>query len=84
MFGNPRLSLIAFGGDDLDMLAVGERLYAAGWFSSRLRDPDGIHLMVSPAHLETMPAYLDVLTTAVEEVRSKGLTRSQGGVSYAR
>ena len=83
VFGDPRLSLIAFGGDDVDMLAVGERLYAARWFSSRVRNPDGIHLMVSPAHSDTMAEYTTVLAAAVADVRQSGAQAGSRSVSYS-
>lgn len=83
VFGDSRLSLIAFGGADLDILAVGERLFAEHWFSSRVQDPDGIHLMISPAHVETMAEYTDVLSRAVRDVRATGATAKSRKVSYA-
>lgn len=86
VFGRPYLSLIAFGarpGADLDMLAVGERLYAERWFSSRVRDPDGIHLMVSPAHADTMPEYLEILEAAVGAVRDGKARAASREVSYS-
>lgn len=83
VFGDPRSSIVAFGWSDGDILAVGEGLYEAGWFSSRLTQPDGIQLMISPEHHKTMPNYLKVLEKYVEEVRSGVRQRRQGKVSYS-
>ena len=83
VYGSPRLSLIAFGDERLDMLAVGQHLYRAQWFSSRVRNPDGIHLMVSPAHEASMEDYIEVLARAVETVRSSGETAGQRDIGYS-
>lgn len=83
VYGDPRSSIVAFGWDDGDILAVGEGLYEEGWFSSRLRDPDGIQLMISPEHIKTMPNYLKVLEKMVEEVRLGKRIRRAGNVSYS-
>ena len=83
VFGEPKLSIVGFGSDTDDILAVGEGLYAEGWFSSRLKDPDGIQYMISPEHQRTMPDYLRVLGKQVEDVRSGRRTRQQGAVSYS-
>lgn len=88
-FGDPRLSIVAFGGksdpdsDDLDLLAVGEGLYAQGWFSSRVQNPDGIQLMLSPEHDQTMDEYLAILGECVAKVRAGGLNRSGRPTSYS-
>ena len=55
VFGDPQLSIVAFGWQDHNILAVGEGLYEMGWFSSRVKDPAGIQYMISPEHHKTMP-----------------------------
>ncbi|MEM7097812.1 MAG: aminotransferase class I/II-fold pyridoxal phosphate-dependent enzyme [Pseudomonadota bacterium] len=83
IFGDPKLSIIAFGWDDGDILAAGEGLYQEGWFSSRLQDPDGIQYMTSPEHHKTMPSYLECLERCVAEVRSGKRVRRAGRVKYS-
>ena len=83
VFGNPQSAIVAFGWDHGDILAVGEGLYEAGWFSSRVQGPDGIQLMISPEHVKTMPNYLKVLEKCVEEVRSGERVRGAGKISYS-
>lgn len=93
-FGDPRMSIIAFGGapnlnrslnksTDIDLLAVGEGLYAHGWFSSRVQNPDGIQLMLSPEHDRSMDEYLAILGESVAKVRAGGVSRSGAPVSYS-
>jgi len=83
VFGQPKLSIVGFGSDRDDILAVGEGLYADGWFSSRLKDPDGIQYMISPQHQHTMTDYLTALKKHLDDVRSGVRTRRQGRVSYS-
>jgi hypothetical protein len=83
VFGTPRLSLICFGSNSLDILAVGERLYAQGWMSSRTNDPPGIQLMISPAHADTIDGYLEVLGRLVGLARAGKLDAGSEDVSYA-
>ncbi len=83
VFGDPKLSIVAFGSSDIDILAVGEGLYADGWFSSRVQNPDGIQCMISPEHYKTMPNYLNELEKNIEKVRSGVRVRRDKGVSYS-
>ncbi len=80
--GDPQLSIIAFGDPSGDILAAGEGLYKAGWFSSRVRKPDGIQVMLSPQHDKVVDTYLDEVMRQVQRVRVQG-TRSSGDVRYS-
>ncbi len=83
ILGDPKLSIVAFGWENGDILAVGEGLYADGWFSSRVQRPDGIQYMISPEHHKTMPNYLNSLEKHVEDVRTGRRVRSSAGVKYS-
>lgn len=80
--GDPQLSIIAFGDPSGDILAAGEGLYRAGWFSSRVRRPDGIQVMLSPEHDKVVDAYLEEVLRQVRRVREQG-ERSSGEVRYS-
>jgi glutamate/tyrosine decarboxylase-like PLP-dependent enzyme len=79
--GQPHLAIFTFGHDRLDPLAVGERLYARGWFSGRTREPRGIHMMLSPGHALVADQWLEALAGAVDDVR-KAPTKAGGAASY--
>jgi hypothetical protein len=64
-------------------LAAGERLYAEGWFSSRVRDPDGIQYMISPEHDRTIDAWLAALATAIGSAPRAGTRRSRDDIRYS-
>ena len=61
----PRLGLIAYTSDSIDIYAVAERLSEKGWFSPLLDGPPAIHLMLSPEHTEVIDEYITDLRVAV-------------------
>ena len=63
--GNPDASLLAFGSDTLDVMAVGDRMDEKGWHLDRQRNPDALHLMVTPNHARIVQRFLDDLRDAV-------------------
>ncbi len=83
IMGDPKLSIVAFGWQHNDILAVGEGLYEQGWFSSRVTRPDGIQYMISPEHHKTMSKYLKILKELMDDVHSGRRRRHQGDVSYS-
>jgi len=86
VFGDPRLALFAFGATEeepLPIFAVWKALHDQGWFSGVVQDPDGIHLMLSPAHEEVADRYLEDLGRALETVRGGGGDRAAGATRYA-
>ena len=83
IFGQPKLSIVGFGSRNDDILAVGEGLYEDGWFSSRLKNPDGIQVMISPEHHKTMANYLKAIEKNLQDVRTGRRKRISGTVSYS-
>ena len=82
VLGDPMLSIIAFTDPEGDILAAGDGLYRAGWFSSRVRNPDGIQYMISPEHDRFIEEYLQTLQPLVAEARSAG-SRGERDISYS-
>jgi len=60
-FGEPRLGLFAYGADQLNIYAIWGELKARGWFTGVITEPQGIQLMLSPAHAEAADDYIDDL-----------------------
>jgi glutamate/tyrosine decarboxylase-like PLP-dependent enzyme len=74
VFGDPVMSVFAFGSDEIDVMAVGDVMDERGWHLDRQRDPDALHLMVSPEHAKVCDAFLEDLRHAVRHHgRSKGV-----------
>jgi sphinganine-1-phosphate aldolase len=70
VFGSPHLTLLGFGAADLDMKRVAEGLQTRGWVPGMLRDPPGLHLMMSLLHAEARPDYLRDLAASAADVRA--------------
>ncbi|MEM7412642.1 MAG: aspartate aminotransferase family protein [Myxococcota bacterium] len=70
VWGDPRLGLLSYGSNDLDIFAVWKHLAEKGWFTGLTTQPRGIHLMLSPAHAQVAGDYLDDLRDAVDRVRA--------------
>ena len=47
---------------------------ARGWFVGGVREPPGIHLMITPVHAPVIDAYLADLRASVEAARAGGVT----------
>jgi sphinganine-1-phosphate aldolase len=83
VYGDPQLSIIAFGDPEGDILAAGEGLYKAGWFSSRVRSPDGIQVMLSPEHDRFIDGYLHEVAQQVQRVRAGAVKRRSEDIRYS-
>ncbi len=66
--GDPLLGLIAFGSHELKIFSVYKKMYERGWFTSVSTDPQGIHLMLTPAHEQVIDDYIADLRESVEDV----------------
>lgn len=70
VIGRPQLGLIAFTHDEIDCMAVWGKLFERGWFTSLTTEPKGLHLMLSPFHLQVADTYLADLARAMDEVKA--------------
>ena len=81
LWGRHQLGLLAFGSDEFDIFAVAEGMRDRGWMSANLRQPKGMHLMLSPGHADAVDDYLSDMADAVAEVRSGARVAVAGGGS---
>jgi glutamate/tyrosine decarboxylase-like PLP-dependent enzyme len=72
VWGAPDLWAVGFGARGYDIHAVADRLAARGWWPGRIREPRGIHLMITPVHAAVIEEYLADLAAAVREVKATG------------
>ncbi|MBM3549437.1 MAG: aspartate aminotransferase family protein [Alphaproteobacteria bacterium] len=70
VFGKPHLTLLGFGAADLDMGRVAEGMAKRGWVPGMLKDPPGLHLMMSLLHADARSDYLRDLAASAAEVRT--------------
>lgn len=61
----PVMGVFAFGSDSVDMFAVGDVMDDRGWCVDRQKDPDALHLMLSPEHADVARAFVADLREAV-------------------
>ena len=61
---------MGFGASDLDMARVAEGMAGRGWVPGMLKDPPGLHLMMSLLHRDARPDYLRDLAASAAEVRA--------------
>lgn len=62
--GSPDMSVVAFGSDAVDPMAVGDRMDERGWHLDRQAPPPALHLMVSPEHAKVVDAFAGDLVWA--------------------
>jgi sphinganine-1-phosphate aldolase len=72
VWGAPELWAVGFGSAEDDIFAVADRMTARGWSVGRIREPRGIHLMLTPVHAPIVDEYLGDLGRSVDEARGLG------------
>jgi glutamate/tyrosine decarboxylase-like PLP-dependent enzyme len=70
VWGTPELWAVGYGCADADVLVVADRMAARRWSVGRIREPRGIHLMLTPVHAPIIGEYLADLAAAVDEARA--------------
>jgi glutamate/tyrosine decarboxylase-like PLP-dependent enzyme len=75
LWGEPDLWAVAYGARDCDILAAADAMTARGWSVGRVRQPPGIHLMLTPVHAPVIEEYLGDLAVSVAAVRAAGAGR---------
>lgn len=70
VIAEPKMSLIAFTSDQVDIFEVGDELNLKGWSFGRLQNPNGIHLVISQVHYgEVTAQFIKDLKEAVSRVK---------------
>ncbi|MDX2158004.1 MAG: aminotransferase class V-fold PLP-dependent enzyme [Hyphomicrobiaceae bacterium] len=70
VIGEPHLSIVAVGSNDLDVFRVAELMAEKGWVPGLTQRPKGLHRMMSLLHAPSLEAYLADLREAVKTVRA--------------
>jgi glutamate/tyrosine decarboxylase-like PLP-dependent enzyme len=75
--GDPIGPVFAFGSDVHDVYAIGDAMDDKGWHINRNRDPESLHLMLSPVHAALVDQLVDDLrdATAHHAARREGSSR---------
>lgn len=80
--GQPDLSIVSFGSDELDIFRVAELMSEKGWLAGLTQKPRGIHRMMSMFHEPVLDEYLDDLRAAVGVVRQAPATQAGIRATY--
>jgi len=68
--GQPHLSLMAVAAENVDLHQVGECLKTRGWLPNLVRQPRGLHHMLSLLHEQAMEPYFRDFADCLEAVRT--------------
>ncbi|KAK3726980.1 hypothetical protein QZH41_014710 [Actinostola sp. cb2023] len=69
IFGDPKVSIVAFGSNDFDIYALGTQLTDRGWCLNSLQKPPAIHFCVTL--LSTQPGVAEKFIKDVKECTAK-------------
>jgi len=73
VWGKPVMSVMSFGSETHDIMAIGDVMDDRGWHLDRQHGPDALHFMVSPEHAEVADAFLaDLREAAATHGESRG------------
>ena len=79
VLGDPELSIVAVGSDQLDVFRMAELMRESGWVPGLLQEPKALHRMMSMLHVGSMQDYLAALAEAARQCR--GQTAPSGGIA---
>jgi glutamate/tyrosine decarboxylase-like PLP-dependent enzyme len=79
VLGEPEATLVAFRVTDADTFAVGNALFARGWFCDQQGPPPSLHCTVNAVHAErgSIAGFLAALRESLAEVRAASATGEQ-------
>ena len=72
VLGDPQLSIVAVGSDEIDVFRVAELMAAKGWVPGLTQRPRGLHRMMSLLHAPSIDQYLADLVEATATARADG------------
>jgi len=73
VLGEPVMSILALGSDELDVYEVGDELTVRGWYLDRQQFPPSLHMTVTHAHAQVADRFLQDLQEALAAVRKPSL-----------
>ncbi len=81
-YGEPQLTIFTYGSKVFDIFAVAEGMAEAGWYVSRIQEPNAIHMMLSLIQKPVVEEYISDLSFIVDKVKEGKLVSSGAKVSY--
>ena len=81
-YGDPQLTIFTYGSDAFDIFAVADGMAEAGWYVSRIQEPNAIHMMLSLIQKPVVEEYISDLSYVAGKVRASGAVSTNTKVSY--
>jgi len=75
IIGNPDMSILCLGSDELNIYEVGDELSVMGWLIDRQQNPASLHLTLTPAHEKSVDFFLKDLRLAVAKAKKMSLNK---------
>jgi glutamate/tyrosine decarboxylase-like PLP-dependent enzyme len=75
VIGDPDMSLLAIGSDEVDIYELGDELSARGWHLDRQQYPASLHMTINFAHADRVDDFLAQLAAAVAAARRVSLRK---------
>lgn len=76
ILGDPPMSLMAIGSDNLNIYEVGDEMGVHGWHLDRQQFPPSLHLTINYAHINQASAFLHDLATAAAQAQKPALHKT--------
>jgi hypothetical protein len=64
VFGDPRICVVGFGSDTIDIYKVSDRMKKMGWNLNELQNPPSFHLCITNCHTD------NIITLFIEDLKS--------------
>lgn len=75
IIGEPHMSILAIGSDQLDIYEVGDEMTEQGWHLDRQQFPPSLHLTVHYGHAKSADKFLEDLSGAVSRANKPSITK---------
>ena len=82
VIGDPHLSIVAVGSDEVDVFRVAELMAARGWVPGLTQRPKGLHRMMSLLHAPSIDQYLADLAACTAEAGASDAGQSRIKATY--
>ena len=76
IFGNPLLSVVAFGSNTIDIYKISHALKEAGWNINELQNPPSFHLCITNCHNEDVIGnFIEAITNEINNINELNLLK---------
>jgi sphinganine-1-phosphate aldolase len=83
VLGDPEMSLLAVGSDDLNVYEIGDEMTLRGWQLDRQQFPPSLHLTVNYAHVAQAEIFLSDLADAVKAAKRPSVRKVGSALTLA-